>query len=386
MIRVLLSLLSVSVALVSHAYGQERIPIGVLLPLTGNLGSSGQSIWEGIRIAHKMFPRVLDRQVALRVADTRSEKAEAANAVFRLLEKEEVVALIGEMPFVRSVADSRCAGRRSVPTVTTAATSPSGAQGECCVFGVSFTGTDQAIFAVKLALDHLHARTAAIVYDMAQEDSIRLAARFKSEFARAGGEILCEMRLRTGDRDYTAQINQIRKTRPEIIYAPVYHTECALIAREARCAGLNTPIVAGNWVHTPELVELGREFVEDILFTSHVHEDMIRSEMGEKFRRMCEIETGREPQESHFRGAEAYFLILNAIRRCGSIEPARIGKALSCASDYNSMVGTIKINNDVTTRSPVYVNQVKYGKFVHVPIRNLWPQAKNTLMTGEGRP
>jgi branched-chain amino acid transport system substrate-binding protein len=384
--RVLLLLLSVSLALLSPAFGLEAVPVGVCLPLTGNLGSSGQSIWEGIRIAHKMCPRVLDRPVALKTADTRSERAEAANAVFRLLEKEEVAALIGEMTSVCSVAGSRFAGRRVVPMVATAATSPPVVQGESCVFGASFTDTDQAIRAVKLALRHLDARTAAIVYDMAQEDSIRLAACFKNEFARAGGTILSEMRLKTGDRDFTAQINQIMKTRPEIIYAPVCHTECALMARQVRGAGLNTPIVAGNRAHAPELVELGGESVENLLFTSHFHEGMVRTEMWGKFRRMCEIQTGREPQEGHFRGAEAYFLILNAIRKSGSIDPARIGKALSCMTDFDGVAEMITINNDGTARSPVFVNQVKHGKFVHVPMQNLWPQAKNSPMKDQAPP
>ncbi len=87
-----------------------------------------------------MSPDVLGRPVELRVVDTRSEKAEAAAAVFRLTEKDKVVALIGN-----EVSLGACGAK-----------------------------PDQAVVAAKLALSHFSKKTAAIVCDIAQEDSISL--------------------------------------------------------------------------------------------------------------------------------------------------------------------------------------------------------------------
>ncbi len=65
--------------------------------MTGNVATYGGMGWDGISIARKMEPEVLGRPVEVRLVDTKSEKVESANAVSRLIEKDKVVAIIGEM-------------------------------------------------------------------------------------------------------------------------------------------------------------------------------------------------------------------------------------------------------------------------------------------------
>jgi branched-chain amino acid transport system substrate-binding protein len=386
MMRFFSSLVSISLALVSPVLGQEPVSIGVYLPLTGNLGYSGQSIWEGIRVAHKMCPQVVNRPVAIKVADTKSDRSEAVNAVLRLTEKEQVAALIGERALARATVGSSQAGRREVPVVTPSTTSLLAMQGNSNPFSACGTDLDQATLPVKFALRHLGARTAAIICDIAQEDSISLAASFKNEFAREGGRIVSEMRLRTGDRDFIGQISKIRKTKPEVIYAPVYHIECALIARQARDMGLDVPIIVGDGAQVPKLMERGCEAFENLIFTCYSQEETFRTEMGEKFRSTFESETGKEPLDGHFRGAEAYFLILDAIRRCGSLDPGEIRESLSGATSFGGVTGTIAIHKDGQAPRPICVNQVKLGKPARMPTENLLSEAKNSAIKGKVAP
>ena len=74
------------------------------LPLTGQ-NARRQLELEGVRLAQKEMPTVLDRPVELVVVDNKSDKVEAANAVKRLVERDKVVALIGTY-------GSSCHGRR----------------------------------------------------------------------------------------------------------------------------------------------------------------------------------------------------------------------------------------------------------------------------------
>ncbi|WP_297828955.1 ABC transporter substrate-binding protein, partial [uncultured Desulfovibrio sp.] len=77
------------------AADKDPIKIGVYLPLTGQNAFGGQLELEGVRLAQKEMPTVLDRPVELVVVDNKSDKVEAANAVKRLVERDKVVALIG---------------------------------------------------------------------------------------------------------------------------------------------------------------------------------------------------------------------------------------------------------------------------------------------------
>ncbi len=76
---------------------QAAVKIGVYLPMTGSAAAMGQMVWEGVQAAHQMQPQILGQPVELELVDTRSDRIEAANAMSRLIEKDKVSAIIGEV-------------------------------------------------------------------------------------------------------------------------------------------------------------------------------------------------------------------------------------------------------------------------------------------------
>ena len=110
--------------LTSPALAQEPIRIGVCVPLSGNLGTAGGLIWEGIRAAHTVQPAVLGRPVELKVADSQSGGADAANAAFRLMERDRVVVLISGVASGDTLAGLCHREERGIPVVIAGAASP----------------------------------------------------------------------------------------------------------------------------------------------------------------------------------------------------------------------------------------------------------------------
>lgn len=365
-VRILPSFLGMTLALMVPAWADEPVHIGVCLPVTGNFAAGGQSVWSGIKIANQIEPHVLDRPVKLTLADTRSDPAGAAAAVFELIEKDRVVAIIGEMVSSNTIAGSFHAERRRIPMVTPTATSSRVGRGKKCLFRTCPIGDEQARAAATLALRRLNARTAAVICDISQEHSIELADCFRNEFTQAGGRIVAHIRVKAGEREFAAQINRMRSAKPDVIYAPIYHVECALIVRQARQVGLNTPMIAGDMVQAPELVELGGMAVEGLFFASYFHEGMLDTEMGKKFRNMYERQRGTDPQAGQVMGAEAYFMVLDAIKRAGSGDPARIREALDCPGSLERIMSSSSIKTGGTPHRPVCIHEVRNGKFICV--------------------
>ncbi len=147
--------------------------------------------------------------------------------------------------------------------------------------------------------------------------------------------------------------------------------------------GLGTPIVSCNAAHDQDLIAWGGKSVENTLVIGCFHEDVLSGEIGNKFGRTCRSEAGREPQEGHYRGAEAYLLILDAIRRDGSFEPQGIREALSCPTGFEGITVQSPDNKDRQTRCRVIVSQVKNGKFVRLPMEELRPRCSHKLVEGE---
>jgi len=353
-------------ALFSSAFGAEPIVIGAYMPMTGSVAGFGQMCWSGIDIAKKMEPSVLGRPVEVRLVDTKSEKADSAMAVSRLIEKEKVVVILGETISGNTIAGSDYAERRKIPMVSPTATNPIVTQGKKYIFRVCFIDTDQGLVGARLALDRLKAKSAALLYDISQDYSVGLASFFKKEFSKGGGKIVSEIKFKTGDRDFAPQLSQIMSLKPDIIYAPIYYTELALIAKQAKEIGLNTPIVGGDGAQAPELIELGGSAVENIYFTAHFHEDMVTTERGKTFLKRFKEETGKTLDSFTAMGADAYFVTLNAIERAGSTEPAKIRDALTQTKDFDGVSGKISLREDGNATKDIVINKVENGKFTYV--------------------
>jgi branched-chain amino acid transport system substrate-binding protein len=367
MLRVLAILTALSLALVGPVSAADTIPVGAYLPITGPVAAYGQMGWKGVTVANKMTPEVLGKKIDLKLVDTKSDKVEAANAVSRLIEKEKVIAIIGEMISGNTIAGSDYAERNEIPMVSPTATNPIVTQNKKYIFRVCFIDPDQGRIAAVLAKDRLNAKTAALIYDISQDYCVGLANFFKKEFTKGGGKIVSETKFKTGDKDFTPQVSSIKAAKPDIIYAPIYYTECALIAKQAREEGLDIPILAGDGAQAPELIELGGKAVEGVYLTAHFHKDMIANERGKEFQKLFKKESeGKELSAFEAMGADAYFVLVDAIKRAGEADPKKIREALASTKDFKGVSGNITLKDNGNAVKSMVINKVEGGKFVYV--------------------
>ena len=339
----------------------NEIRIGAYLPMTGVVAAFGQMAWEGIQVAHKMEPKVLGKKIELKLVDTKSDKVEAANAVTRLIDKEKVVAIIGEMISGNTMAGSDLAEKSGIPMVSPTATNPIVTQGKKYIFRVCFVDTDQAKIAAKLAKDKLNAKSAALIYDVAQEYCVALA-----KFVKNGGKILAETKFKTGDTDFTPQLSRIQNVNPDIIYAPIYYKELALIAKQANEMGLKKPILGADGAQVPELIQIGGKDVEGIYFIGHFHKKMINTERGKQFAKKFKEVAKTELDAFSAMGADAYFILVDAIKRAGAANPVKIRKALATTKDFGGISGKITLQENGNAIKSMVINVVKDGKFQYV--------------------
>lgn len=371
MVRFLVGLVLLVSALVPAAQAADPIVIGAYLSMTGGVAAYGQMGWSGISIGKKMEPEALGRPVDVRLVDTKSDKVESANAVSRLIDKEKVVAILGEMISGNTIAGAAIAEKSQVLMISPTATNPLVTQGKKWISRVCFIDTEQGRILAKLAKDQLKAKTAALIYDVSQDYSVGLATFFRGEFVRGGGKILTEAKFKSGDRDFTPQLSSIKSAKPDVICAPIYYTECAILAKQAREMGLNVPILAGDGVQAPELLELGGSAVEGIYFTTHFHKDMISSARGKKFLEIFEKDTGKtEPDAFTAVACDAYLLLVDAINRAASTDPAKIREAVLGTKDFDGVSGKITMKPDGDPNKAMVIDKVEGGKFVYVTTIN----------------
>ncbi len=354
----------------ASSFAGEPIKIGVFLPMTGQTAAFGQMTWSGIKIAHMMEPKVLGREVELILADEKSDKIEAANAAERLIEKDRVVALIGTVASSNTLSAAPIAERSHIPLVTPASTNPLVTQGKRYVFRACFVDTLQGKVAAMFAYRNLGARRAAILMDVANDYSVGLSSFFIREFKRLGGRIVTKLFFQQGDQDFTAQLTAIKGRGQDVIYVPAYYTEVALIARQKKDLGIKGVILSGDGAEADELLKIGGDAVEGLYFTAHFDARAASTERGRKYVALFKkLYPGKAVDSLGALGADAYFLILEAIRMEGKADPESIRKGLSKIKNFQGVTGIIRMEHGDAIKS-VVIKRVENGKFVYVTTIN----------------
>lgn len=362
--------LAFTFGVLGSAMAKETIKIGVYLPMTGSVAAYGEMEWAGIRIANEMEPEVLGKKIDLVLVDTKSDKIEAANAMTRLVEREKVVGVLGEAISGNTMAGNPISEKAKIPSVSPTATNPLVNQGKEYAFRACFIDPFQGEVAARFARNELKAETAAVIIDIAQDYCVGLGNFFVKEFVKQGGKIVSTTYIQTGDQDFSAQLSAVQATKPDIIYAPNYYTEDALMAKQARDLGLQQPILTGDGAQADALIEIGGKAVENMYFTGHFHKSAATTERAKEYIKRYEEKYKKEADAFGALGADAYFLLVDAIKRAETTEGPKVRDALAATKDFQGVSGVITMGENGNPIKSMVINKVEDGKFVYVTTIN----------------
>jgi branched-chain amino acid transport system substrate-binding protein len=367
-------LVIVAVAALMSCKSKEAVlpnAIGGFLPMTGAVAAYGQDAKAGIEIAMEMKPEALGKKLNFVIADTKSDKIEAANAMSRLIEKDKVFAVIGEMISGDTMAGAPIAEKAMIPVVSPTATNPLVTQNKKYIFRVCFIDPVQGDIAAKYAFNTLKAKKAALIVDKSQDYCVGLAKFFKDAFTQLGGKIVAETFCVTEDKDFSAQLSTIKPTAPDVIYAPNYYSPVALFTKQARELGVKAPVLAGDGAQADELIQIGGKEVEGVAFTGHFHPQAATTDLAKDWMARFEKKyPGKQPNAFHALGADAYFVLLDAITRANSMKGESIRAALATTKDFSAISGKLSIGEDGNAVKPMVINVVKGGKFEYLTTVN----------------
>ena len=357
----------VSIVSCSSGGDSDVIKIGVFEPLTGANGAGGADEYDGVKLAHKLMPTVLGKKIQLVAVDNKSDKVEAANAATVLVQKEKVNAVIGSWGSSLSMSGGPIFAEAKVPAVAVSATNPNVTKGNEYYFRVCFLDPFQGTVNAAYAFNTLKAKKVAIIREVSNDYSVGLAKFFVDEFVKLAGDpaaIVATSDYNTGDQDFSAQLTNIKKFEPDVIFAPGNYTESALIIKQARALGMTAQFLGGDTWDMAAFQEVGGAAVEGATFSTFFANDIPINKTSEAFLKSFREEYKKEPAAVSALGYDAYMVILDAIKRANSAEPQKIRDALAQTKDFEGSAGAITINAERNADKEAVFKTVKDGKFV----------------------
>lgn len=348
---------------------QSTIKVGVVYSMTGPVASFGQSAWDGLQVAKEIMPTALGKKIDLILVDDQGDKVQAANAVNKLVYDNKVDAIIGPLISGNVMSATPIVEKAKIPLITPTGTNPLLTQGKNFISRACFIDPFQGKVAAIYAVKNLHAKTAAIVIDSAQDYSVGLAKFFEENFKKLGGKIVAKTFIQTGESNFSAQIAALKPANPQIIYMPCYYQEIALFARQAREFGLKQTILAGDGAAEAALIKVGGAAVNGLTFTTGFAPEAIKTPLGKKFEQAYIAKYKKLPDNFAALSADAYFMLVNAIDRAKSDNPVKINTALRETKNFQGVTGNITLVNGDAIK-PAVIEKVENGKFVYVTTIN----------------
>lgn len=356
--------LTLSLAAVT-VLAQDKIKIGEFASLTGKEAAFGQSSHKGTILAIEAANAaggLLGRQIELIAEDNQSKPGESATIAKKLITREKVVALLGEVASSRSLEAGAVAQRYKIPMVSPASTNPKVTELGNYIFRVCFVDSFQGAALAKFALADLKAINIAILHSVSSAYSVGLAKYFKDRFIKDGGKVVVEASYSEGDKDFKAQLTSIKAASPDAIFVPGYYTEAALICKQARDIGLTLPIFGGDGWEAPALLEIGGAAVEGTYYSTHYSPEA-PSETVRTFVKNYRQRWGEVPDAMAALGYDSAIVLIDAIKRAGGTEPAKIRDALAATKNVQGVTGRTTIDSHRNASKPAVIIQVKGGKF-----------------------
>lgn len=284
--------------------------------------------------------------------DTKGDSLEAVNAVKRLVGQDKVVAIIGPNASGQAIAISQVLEEAKVPDIATVATNPKVTVDEngntkAYNFRVCFIDPYQGAVAAGYAHEKLNYRSAAILYDVADEYSQGLTEFFEKTFSELGGKIVAKEAFKFGDVDFRPQLSAIKEKNPDVIFMPYFFKEVALSTTQARELGIDAVFMGGDGWTSEQLLEMAEGAIEGSYIVNHLDFD---DPDVQDFKNAYKDKYNAAVELNGYLAYDAFKVLEAAVGKAGVADSEKIKDALESV-EVQGITGNIVI--DAKTHNPV---------------------------------
>lgn len=309
---------------------------------------------------------VLGKKLKLVYEDDLSKAGEATTIARKLISRDKVVALLGEVASSRSLEAADICQQFHVPMISPSSTNPKVTEKGDYIFRVCFTDPFQGKLLGNFATDTLKSKKVAIMTDVASAYSVGLSGYFKEPYLAAGGTVVAEQRYSGSDKDFKAQLTAIKAAGPDAIFVPGYYAAVGLIVLQARELGLTVPMFGGDGWEAPELIEIGKDALENTFYSTHYSPENKDPIIQDFVKRFGEKNNGQVPDAMAALGYDSAMVLAAALKKAGTTEPEKLRDAIAATKDFPCLTGKTTLDAQRNATKSAVIITVEKGKFKYL--------------------
>ena len=349
----------------------DTIKIGVFEPSSGDNGAGGKQEVLGIQFANSQVPTVevggKTYNVKLEIVDNESSNDKAPTAASTLV-NAGVKLVLGSYGSGVSIAASEVFGKAGLPAIGISCTNPNVTLGNDFYFRICYLDPFQGTVLANYAVEKFQAKTAYILTKLGDDYSVGLGKYFKEAFEKLGGTVV-EESFQEGNSDFAAYLQNAVNANANVIFAPTSTEAASLIIGQAASQGITMPILAGDTWDSSVILEAAKGSSLNVA-VSTFYDEGDKSASGAKFVTDFKAWLNANADKKTNNGGndivaavsalgyDAYFTALEAIKKAGSVDSAKILAALPTTT-YTGVTGDIKFDsNGDAVRSVAFIKSV----------------------------
>lgn len=377
----------------------ESRTVGVVLPLTGKQAGIGYKALHGIQMGLGIYGGHGATGFKLAVIDSEGNPDAARRAVERLVQEDNVIAIIGGLLSKTASAEAAKAQEFGVPAIML--TQKSGVtQAGDFIFRNALTSQMQVQYLVETAMTRLGYRNFAIMYPN-DAYGVEFANLFWDEVRARGGDVRGAQVYDAQETDFRGHVQRLvgtfyledrtdeyrlfakawsdknpkrssRQSAPAVeeLLPPIVDFDAVFIPDSAKAVGQIAPMLAYNNVskipllgtnlwNSPGLVTRGQRFVENSVFVdSFLATDptFVNSEFFTGFKAAFDEEPGLTEIQAYDSA-----LILRQLITGGESSRSGLSKKMASLENFPGAIGRLSVNSEREFRRPLTSLTVRDG-------------------------
>jgi len=344
----------------------EPIKIGAIFSESGIAASHNKPLIEMTMLAIQHVNDtggVLGRPLELLLVDNLSTPIGSALAAHEMVE-QDVAAVIGAHWSSHSLAIAPILQEAGIPMISPGSTNPEVTLNKDYVFRACFLDSFQGVAMAKFAHEQLRAKTAAVVTNVDEDYSTTLGQFFSDAFRKAGGDIVSDIFYRGNATDFSENITELVRLKPDVVYLPGYTRDSGLFIKQAAKLDFSTTFLGGDaW---DEIEKFTGPAINGSFQSTPWH-PKVPFDTSRQMMELYSSTYGRKIKNNSSPLAyDAVMLLAQAITRAGSLNHKAIRDALASIIDFPGATGSITFDkNGDPLRKGIIIIQFLDGKRIY---------------------
>lgn len=369
--------------------------IAAVLPLSGKLAPFASEVLSGIQLAVEANrDRAGSASVGLIVKDFESDYASFLDDFSELLNTDRPLAVIGPLLSKNLPVMAELAERAHIPLITPAATLPNVRRLGNYVFSTALTYQLQAKRIAAYAIKEQGFRRFCILHPDTTYGR-ELARLFAQEVRQHEGEVIAIESYKEGEADVNVQLKRMKaedlkryglsvpvdetkltgkltKLDKKIFYTPGFDAifipgraaDAGLITAQLNFHDMKVPFLGANGWNSPDFARTDDSSIDGAVFVDGFFVDSPTptvQDFVDRYKKRFQT----NPALFAMQGYDAAKLVLDAVRK-GASSGEAVHDQLLTQPDLSSLAGPAAFGPDGTLNRPLFLMQIKRGRFLQL--------------------